>query len=71
MVENHTLGGLGGPEIIVIAVVFFGFIFFIGWVWGGRRNNTQFSRYCPKCGRGLRQPEDDAPCCAYCGEQLP
>jgi hypothetical protein len=31
---------------------------------------NKFSRFCPKCGRGLNQPKDAA-CCAYCGFQLP
>jgi hypothetical protein len=28
MVQNQSLVGIGGPEIIFIVVVFFGFIFF-------------------------------------------
>lgn len=59
--------GLGFPEIVVLALIVL--IFTVGVVWGKSRNRG-FSRYCPKCGRGLNQPAD-AKCCSYCGAALP
>jgi uncharacterized membrane protein len=54
--------GLGLPEIIVLLGAFI--IFGLGVVWGiaSRARRRNFSRYCPKYGRGLSQP--DAPFCA-------
>lgn len=61
--------GLGGPEVLVVFLVLLLIIFLIGRAVG-KSKIKQFSRFCPKCGRGLDQPKD-ASCCAYCGFQLP
>jgi hypothetical protein len=55
------------PTIVALALVVL--IFTVGVVWGKSRSRG-FSRYCPKCGRGLNQPAD-ARCCSYCGAALP
>ncbi len=65
---NAGLLGLGGPEVLVIFIAVI--IFTVGVMWGKSKKRSQFSRYCPKCGRGLNQPAD-APCCSYCGARLP
>jgi uncharacterized membrane protein len=63
--------GLGLPEIIVLLGAFI--IFGLGVIWGiasrARRQRRNFSRYSPKCGRGLSQP--DAALCSYCAIRLP
>jgi hypothetical protein len=65
--------GLGGPEIAAlfvllatIAVPVAVVVLIVNAV--GKRN--RYSRYCPKCGRGLTQ-QTDAPFCSYCGDRLP
>ena len=64
--------GLGGPEVGVIGAL--GFILCgivaVAVLLPLARSGRQFSRYCPKCGRGLNQPADARFCC-YCGEVMP
>jgi len=66
--------GLGGPEVAAIfilsLILFGGPIFAIVMVVSRAKRRTGFSRYCPKCGRGLTQ-QVDAPFCSYCGQRLP
>jgi hypothetical protein len=57
------LVGLGVPEAIIFVVL----IFLLGRAVG---KNKQYTRFCPKCGRGQKLPKD-AIYCAYCGHQLP
>jgi len=59
--------GIGGPEVLFIFLVVLLAIFLIGRAIG---KSKQYSRFCPKCGRGLKLPKG-ATCCAYCGFQLP
>jgi rRNA maturation endonuclease Nob1 len=59
---------IGSPQIVVIVVILAILILGIGIPRGGS-NKQEFTRYCPKCGKGLSQP-DDAPYCAYCGARL-
>ena len=61
------LAGMGGPEVIVVVLLAVGLA-----VWGMSRvmKKNQFSRFCPKCGRGLNLPSD-AQCCSHCGARLP
>jgi hypothetical protein len=66
--------GLGGPEIAAILVLFSILvavpILVVVLIVKVVRRPAQFSRYCPKCGRGLSQ-QADAPFCGYCGDRLP
>ena len=57
--------GFGMPEVmslVVLALVIYGVSRLL--------RRPGFSRFCPKCGRGLTQPAD-APFCSYCGNHLP
>ena len=58
---------MGFPEIVVTAAALILLGIGVGW---GLSRRKQFSRFCPKCGRGLRQPKE-ATRCAYCGNPLP
>jgi len=65
--------GLGGPEVLAIMVlllVLVGPIVAVTMIVSRAKRRTGFSRYCPKCGRGLTQ-QVDAPFCSYCGERIP
>jgi hypothetical protein len=62
--------GIGGPEVVVILLIFLGLPLLIVFLIVKAVTKNKFSRFCPKCGRGLNQPKDAA-CCAYCGFQLP
>lgn len=61
--------GLGGPEVLALLVLILVLVV-------GRRlmkplaGREAFTRYCPKCARGLTQ-QADAPLCSYCGNRLP
>lgn len=63
--------GLGGPVVIVIGVLGFVFcgVLAVAVLLPLAKAGRQFSRYCPKCGRGLNQPADARFCC-YCGDVL-
>jgi hypothetical protein len=67
------LVGLGGPEIAVLLVLFTVVavpVLIVVLIVKVIRKPAAFSRYCPKCGRGLIQ-QPDAPFCSYCGNRLP
>jgi rRNA maturation endonuclease Nob1 len=61
-----ALGGLGFPEMLVLALVIMVTVFLFRGA-SGRKGPT---RFCTGCGRGLTQPAD-APFCCYCGKRLP
>lgn len=65
--------GLGGPEVLAILVLFSILVvpvLVVVLIVKAVRKPAPFSRYCPKCGRGLSQ-QADAPFCSYCGDRLP
>jgi predicted amidophosphoribosyltransferase len=62
--------GIGGPEVMALLILALVLVFTVGLRWGNSRKRDSFSRFCPKCGRGLSQPAD-APFCSYCGARLP
>ena len=55
------------PQLIFVFLVMLAIAISLT-VWLVRRK--QFTRFCPKCGRGLKLPKD-ATCCSFCGERLP
>jgi rRNA maturation endonuclease Nob1 len=61
------VAGFGTPQALVIFLVVMLIIFLIGRAVG---KSKQFTRFCPKCGRGLTLPKGPT-CCPYCGVQLP
>jgi len=60
-----ALGGLGFPELLVLALIVMAVVF-VSRMAAGRNRPT---RYCRSCGRGLTQPLD-APFCSYCGQRI-
>ena len=64
--------GLGGPEVaaILVLVLISAPAAILMLIVKVVRKPAPYSRYCPKCGRGLTQ-QMDAPFCSYCGERLP
>ena len=67
------LFGLGGPEVAALLVLLGKIavlIVVVVLIAKAVSKPNRYSRYCPKCGRGLTQ-QMDAPFCGYCGERLP
>jgi hypothetical protein len=65
--------GLGGPEIAAVVVLLGSIalpVAVVVLIVKAVSKPNRYSRYCPKCGRGLTQ-QADAPFCSFCGERLP
>jgi hypothetical protein len=62
--------GLGGPEVAALLILLLVGFLVVRVTASPAGNRGRFSRYCPKCGRGLTQ-QADAPFCGYCGDRLP
>jgi len=61
--------GLGLPELIVLTMMLTMGCAVIAVAWFFVKKAAAPSRYCPACGRGLKQAAE-APFCSYCGAKL-